>query len=159
MTSVQGSVEQYLGQWLMREKPLYDELWSDGTVPKCTGLWLAKLVYYFGLSRNFPKDGETEGEAFNADRFESYVGIVKEAAELGDRIEAVSNLAAAFEQFERHDYLMSAASKIMWMHDRDNTLIFDSRARTALDRMRASKETKLPARDYQTFYARWEARY
>lgn len=54
---------------------------------------------------------------------------------------------------------MSAASKIMWMHDRDKTLIFDSRARTALDRMRATKETKLPARDYQTFYARWEARY
>lgn len=160
MSSMRGSVEHYLGQWLISEKALYDELWSSGKIPRCTGLWLAKLVRHFDLSRNFPKSGKSDGkEVPEGVRFGRYVKIVEEAAKITNRIDSVTCLATAFGKLDRHNYLLSAASKIIWMYDRDNTLIFDRRVRTALDRMREPNETKLPDRDYEKFSARWEGQY
>ncbi len=53
----------------------------------------------------------------------------------------------------------SAASKILWMFDRDHVLIMDSRARKAFDRMRGEGVTALNQDDYLGFCERWNDGY
>lgn len=120
---------QYLNDWFQ-----YDRIFVEGLASKdheCRIITLRQAAQYYGVARNF-KTLASETAAGN--RLSAALNALEQVAEQfdGDRVDdEVDRLAARFKSTYKK-YLVSAASKFLWLKFQSPVVIYDNRALNTL---------------------------
>lgn len=168
------AVLKWFGQWYGTEKLLWNDLNKGHGL---NGEWLYRLLKHFGVARNFRlKCKRTNSEKCKRTNSEkemhlgdNVVPVIKRIIKLRNYTEAqkVDKLVRCLS--ERNDEIsltygkaLSASSKILWMHNRDSVVIFDSRVKNQLwesttDFRKGHKKKK--ESDYEYYISIWNYQY
>lgn len=135
---------RFLVQWFDREEPLYRRMSKDPSSDV-----VRETLRYFNVARSFKglgSDKEAELVRANLLKVKTISGV--------DPAEKVNLLAGKFKD-DFGCYAVSAASKLLWMTNREGFLIYDSRAVSSLRKHGFSVVNQ----DYGSFETVWRQVY
>ena len=154
MKNFHQAAEHYLAQWLLHEENLF----NDGRKNTHDPEWIKSVLKHFGVKWGFPGKGLSPYR-----KISTHLATAKS---IRDPCERVTQLAKRMSKSTRGVQL-SAASKLLWMYDRNHVIILDGRVESALDQVRwesfDGRRTKNDIENtddrYSLFFARWSEAY
>lgn len=156
MKNFHEAAEHYLAQWLLHEEDLFNDSRKNSHDPE----WIKSVLKHFNLKWGFPHD--------DLNLYEKLSHCLATAKSIDDPCERVAQLAKRLSKNTRGVQL-SAASKLLWMYDREHVIIIDGRVDSALNQVRwesfdgrrKPKKTQIQSTDdrYSRFFIRWTEAY
>lgn len=136
---------KYINQWLLKEKPLHENL-SDKHI---TEVWISKSLHFFQVARTFKGLSDGDGKGFIA---QTLLDNSKRLT-VNNFPDKVEKLAGDFnDKFGSRN--ISAASKLMWLRKRSPVIIYDKWAKKALVNKGLSKQAT-----YTEYCNAWKLEY
>ncbi len=135
---------RYLQQWERKEKPLHNAMAGNPSAQQ-----IRDSLKHYGIARNF-KGLKDDGIAEKISH--ELINVSDDESQ-----SAPEKVVALASRFKEHfgKFNISAASKLLWLRNKEPYLIYDSKAINAL----ISLGNKLDKSDYFSYYTVWQQEY